>query len=82
MGYLNDTRKLPLRIRIRHGGKLYYGRRFLKAQAVYSHLKPGERRVLKNRRWVWGHWLHISALRLDDGELLIVISDARPHQAI
>jgi Transposase DDE domain len=80
--YLNNTRKLPLRIRIRHSDKLYDGQRFLKAQVLFSHLQPGERMVLKNRRRVWGHWLHVSALRLEDGELLIVISDAKPHQAI
>jgi Transposase DDE domain len=80
--YLNNTRHLPLRIRIRHSEKLYDGRQSVKGQQLFSHLQPGEQMVLKNRRRIWGHWLYVAALCLDDGELLIVVTDAQPKQAI
>ncbi|MBD2665491.1 transposase IS4 family protein [Richelia sinica FACHB-800] len=35
----------------------------------------GESQVLSTRRWVWGRLVYVAGLRLDDGKLLIVISD-------
>jgi hypothetical protein len=80
--YLQNTRHLPLRIRIRQSEMLYDGRRALKASVLLSHLQPGQQQVLKKRRRLWGHWLYISASRLDDGDRLIVVSDAKPKQAL
>jgi hypothetical protein len=37
---------------------------------------------LSGRRWVWGRQVYISALRLEDGELLVVISSDSPQTAI
>ena len=42
----------------------------------------GEKKVLKKRRRFWGRWLYVSALRLDDGNLLIVATDHNPDSAI
>ena len=41
---------------------------------VFANLKPGQTQVLSGRRWVWGRLVYVSALRLDDGELLIIIT--------
>jgi len=49
---------------------------------VFSALQINQQQVLRHRRQVWGHWVYISALRLEDGKLLIVMSNHRPHQAI
>ena len=37
---------------------------------------------MSSPRWVWGRKVYISALRLDDGELLIIISPDSGSQAI
>jgi hypothetical protein len=80
--YLHNTRHLPLRLRIRHSEKLYDGRRELTAKVLFSHLKVGQHSCLRQRRRLWGHWLYVAALRLEDGDLLVVVSDAQPNRAI
>jgi hypothetical protein len=37
--------------------------------------------VLNSRRWVWGRLVYVSALRLEEGELLVVISSNSPQTA-
>jgi hypothetical protein len=49
---------------------------------VFAHLQPGQSEVLSGRRWVWGRSVFVGALRLEDGELLIVISPDTPETAI
>ena len=41
---------------------------------IFASLKPGQTKILSGRRWVWGRSVYVSALRLDDGELLIIVS--------
>jgi hypothetical protein len=38
--------------------------------------------ILSGCRWVWGRLIYISALRLEDGELLVVISNDSPRTAM
>lgn len=38
--------------------------------------------MLRHRRQVWEQWVYVSALRLEDGKLLIVVTYHRLHQAI
>ncbi|MCY7285095.1 MAG: IS4 family transposase [Cyanobacteria bacterium CAN_BIN43] len=80
--YLLETAQLEFRIRIRESDKLDDGCQSLKAKVVFSALQINQQQVLRHRRQVWGHWVYISALRLEDGKLLIVMSNHRPHQAI
>jgi len=80
--YLLETAQLEFRIRIRESDKLDDGCQSLKAKVVFSALPINQQQVLRHRRQVWGHWMYISALRLEDGKLLIVMSNHRPHQAI
>jgi hypothetical protein len=81
-GYLLEQSFCEFRIRIRESDKLEDTCQSLKAKVVFSSLAVGQRQVLRHRRQVWGHWVYVSALRLEDGKLLIVVTNHRPHRAI
>ncbi|QXE21925.1 transposase IS4 family protein [Richelia sinica FACHB-800] len=49
---------------------------------IFAHLKVIESQVLSTRRWIWGRLVYVAGLRLDDGKLLIVISDDSPQTMI
>jgi hypothetical protein len=38
--------------------------------------------VLRHKRQLWGHWVYIAALRLEDGELLVVATQSAPQSTI
>ena len=50
--------------------------------ALFYGLKPHEQSCLKGRRFVFGHLVYLSCLRLIDGELLIVATTELPETAI
>jgi len=80
--YLFEQGAIEFRIRIRESDKLGDGRKSLKAKVVFSSLQPQQQQVLRHRRQLWGRWVYVAALRLEDGKLLIVVTNHRPHQAI
>jgi hypothetical protein len=80
--YLMEHATLPFRIRIRHSDKLNDGQRGLSGKVVFSALQPNQQQVLSRPRRLWGHQLYVSALRLETGELLIVVSAQRTETAI
>lgn len=82
LGYLLNDPLTPFRIRIRENHKLRHGRRGLKASVVFQDLKPGQHRVLRDKRQLWGYWVYIVALRLDDQSLLVVATQTAPQSAI
>jgi hypothetical protein len=43
--------------------------------ALFYDLKPGEQRILRGKRKCWKQRVYLSALRLSDGELLIIATD-------
>src|SRR5512137_1505197 len=45
---------------------------------LFGSLPPGEPRQLPGRRPVWGCFVHLSALRLDDGDFLFIASSGAP----
>ena len=48
---------------------------------LFANLKIGQLRLLKNRRCIsGGQWVYLSALRLDDGELLILAANQKIKQ--
>jgi len=50
---------------------------------MFDSLRPGESRQLTGRRWVWGRKVYVIGSRLaDSGELLILITNARPETAL
>ncbi|HEY9768618.1 MAG TPA: IS4 family transposase [Coleofasciculaceae cyanobacterium] len=72
--YLLIEPTIPFRLRIRHSDRISDGKKDLRASIIFAHLKPGQTQILSGRRWVWGRSVYVSALRLDNGELLIVVS--------
>ncbi len=50
--------------------------------ALFYDLKPGESRIIIDKRKVWKHHLYLAALKLLDGELLIVATNEPPENAI
>lgn len=65
---------IQFRLRIRESDRIFDGKRQLRASIVFAHLQPGQTRVLSGKRLVWGRLVYVSALRLESGELLIVIT--------
>jgi hypothetical protein len=49
---------------------------------VFADLQPGQTKILRHQRCLWGYWLYIAALRLDDGSLLVVATQTAPRSAI
>ncbi|MGL5075574.1 MAG: IS4 family transposase [Waterburya sp.] len=72
--YLLIEPVISFRLRIKKSDRISDGKKQLKASIVFANLKPGQTQILSGRRWVWGRQVYISALRLDNGELLIIIS--------
>ena len=50
--------------------------------ALFYGLKPGEQRIIQDKRKIWGHQLYLAGLRLTDGEMLIVATNEIPDSAI
>jgi hypothetical protein len=80
--YLMLEPTIPFRLRIKANQRIHDGHKTLSASIIFSHLQPGQSEVLKGRRCVWGRSVCVSALRLENGELLIIISDNSPELAI
>lgn len=72
--YLLLEPDLPFRIRIRATDKIKRGGKTLAAKVVFAHLAIGESQQLKGDCRVWGNQVSVEALRLDDGDLLVVIA--------
>lgn len=81
-GYLLSEPNTPFRIRIRKNHTLSDGHRRLKVGVIFGDLQVGQRKVLRHKRLLWGHWLYVSALRLEDGELLVIATQSAPQSAI
>ena len=74
--YLLLAPLLPLRIRIRATDKIEHNGKALSAQVVFAHLQVGQSQHLKGACRVWGQPVAVEGLRLDGGELLVVIGPA------
>ncbi|BAU63409.1 transposase IS4 family protein [Stanieria sp. NIES-3757] len=73
---------ISFRFRIRKSDRICDGKKALRASIIFANLKPGQTQILSGRRWVWGRSVYVSALRLEDGELLIVVSPDSSQTAI
>lgn len=80
--YLLIEPTIAFRLRIRHSDRINDGKKQLRASIIFANLKPGQTRILSGRKWVWGRSVYVSALRLEDGELLIVVSSDSTSIAI
>jgi Transposase DDE domain len=81
-GYLLRQPHTPFRIRIKKNTLFHDGYRELRADVCFQDLQPGQTKVLTKRRRFFGRWLYVAALRLEDGELLIVATAHAPESAI
>lgn len=81
-GYLLHKPNTPFRIRIRSNHKLSDGLTSLKVGILFQDLLVGQHKVLRHKRLLWGHWLYIAALRLEDGDLLVIATQTAPQSAI
>ena len=72
--YLLLEPTIRFRLRIRESDRINDGRRQLRASIVFAHLQPGQTQILSGKKLVWGRLVYVSALRLDNGELIIVIT--------
>ena len=53
--------------------------RMMRLDVLFGSLKPGESHRLPGRRPVWSCFVHLSALRLDDGDFLFIASSGAPQ---
>ncbi len=74
LSYLLIEPTIRFRLRIRASDRINDGRKELRASIIFAHLQPGQTQVLSGKKLVWGRKVYVSALRLDNGELLIVIT--------
>ena len=74
LSYLLIEPIIQFRLRIRESDRIDDGRKQLRASIIFAHLQPGQTQVLSGKKLVWGRLVYVSALRLDNGELLIVIT--------
>lgn len=82
LSYLLTDPLTPFRIRIRENHNLRQGGRILRVSIVFQNLKPGPLSVLRDKRQLWGQWVYIAALRLEDHSLLVVATQKAPQSAI
>lgn len=80
--YLLIEPTISFRLRIRKSDRIFDGKKDLRASTIFANLKPGQTQILSGRRLVWGRSVYVSALRLDDGELLIIVSPDSSQTAI
>ncbi len=81
-GYLLGEPLTPFRIRIRENHTLKHGRQSLKLKVLFQDLPVGQHKVLRHKRQLWGHWVYIAALRLEDGSLLVIATQTAPKTAL
>ena len=80
--YLLNEPLTPFRIRIRENHKLSHGRVCLKVKIAFADLAVGQTKILRHKRRLWGHWVYVAALRLEDNFLLVVATQKTPESAI
>lgn len=80
--YLLLEPALAFRLRIRGSDQIEHDGKVLAARVVFAHLQPGQSQQLTGTCRVWGYPVAIEALRLDDGELLVVIGPVKTQTLV
>jgi hypothetical protein len=75
--YLLLEPALAFRLRIRGSDQLEHDGKRLAAQVVFAHLQVGQSQRLTGTCRVWGYPVAVEALRLDDGDLLVIIAPVK-----
>lgn len=72
--YLLLEPALAFRLRIRSSDQIEHDGKLLAARVVFAHLQIGQAQRLTGTSRVWGYPVAVEGLRLDDGDLLVVIA--------
>jgi len=80
--YLLLEPALAFRLRIRGSDQIEHDGKVLADQVVFAHLQVGQSQRLTGTCWVWGYLVAVEALRLDDGELLVVIAPVKAQDLV
>jgi Transposase DDE domain len=73
--YLLLEPSMPFRLRIRATDKIERDGTLLASKVMFAHLQVGQSQKLSGVCRVWGYPVAVEALRLEDGSLLVVISE-------
>lgn len=75
-----QTENLPFYLRIKRNTLIPNAwNKPLRADVLFQSLAPGQSRFLNGRRPIWGCFVHLSALRLPDGQFLFIASSGAPQ---
>jgi Transposase DDE domain len=79
-----QTHRIPFHQRIKCNTLIPdHWNRMTRVDTLFSSLEPGQTGLLAGRRPVWGCFVHLSVLRLDNGEFLTLATSGAPQdQAI
>lgn len=80
--YLLLEPTVAFRLRIGESDRIYDGQKRLRASVIFAHLQPGQKEVLSARRWVWRRLVYVAGVRLENGELLVVIASDSPQTMV
>jgi len=75
--------RIPFRLRVKANNLVTSAKgKPTPASHLFRHLAPEYYTILRGRRRIWGHDLHVAALRLATGHYLILITDHDPDSAL
>ncbi|MGI0484466.1 IS4 family transposase [Pantanalinema rosaneae CENA516] len=80
--YLLLEPALAFRLRIRDTDQIEHDGKVLAARVVFAHLQVGQSQRLTGTCRVWGYPVAVEALRLEDGELLVVIAPVHTQNLV
>lgn len=75
-------RKLVFVMRVRNNTRISSKGKTRSAQQRYDHLQPQEVYICPKRCWVFGLRLHIAVTKSKEGELVVLVCNAEPDQAL
>lgn len=76
--------QIPFRLRLKANARIRRSRSGKETPLLraFQDLQVHEQRVLRKPRWLWGQPLYLSAKRLEDGEWLLIASEAYAAHAL
>jgi hypothetical protein len=72
----------PFRLRIHSNYKLSDEHSSLKVGILFQDLQIAQQQLLRHKRMLWGDWIYVAAVRLKDGDLLVIANQSAPKSAI
>ena len=75
-------RKIPFHIRIRQNMLAKLNEQSVNVFILFANLAVGESRTLHNRYMICGQMLWVTGMRLENGEMLIIVTNANPKESL